>query len=151
MAIVVLCVSALATTALARSAAPAFAGDEGELLSAEQGQALVQYAMQSASRLRAKPDCSHLVHTIYSRAGLSYSYQPSRALYRGAATDFERVKKPQPGDLIVWRGHVGIVVSPRKKTFLQFGALRHYYRVLDQSRVAGPGSSPFLPLPHPPR
>ncbi|HEX5434686.1 MAG TPA: NlpC/P60 family protein [Candidatus Angelobacter sp.] len=107
----------MATTALARNAAPPFAGDEGELLSAEQGQALVQYAMQSASRLRAKPDCSHLVHTIYSRAGLSYSYQPSRALYRGAATDFERVKKPQPGDLIVWRGHVGIVVSPRRKTF----------------------------------
>ena len=107
----------LAQMAFARSAAPAGVGDEGELLSAEQGKALVQYAMESASRLRSRPDCSHLVHSLYSRAGLNYSYQPSRALYRGAAADFERVRKPQPGDLIVWRGHVGIVVSPREKTF----------------------------------
>lgn len=107
----------LAQVAFARSAAPAGVGDEGELLSAEQGEALVQYAIHSASRLRARPDCSHLVHSVYSRAGLNYSYQPSRALYRGAAADFERVRKPQPGDLIVWRGHVGIVVSPREKTF----------------------------------
>jgi len=91
--------------------------DQGPLLSLEQGRELVQYAMQSASRLRLQPDCSHLVHIIYSRAGLKYSYQPSRALYRGAAADFERVRKPQAGDLIVWRGHVGIVVSPREKTF----------------------------------
>lgn len=109
--------SMLVQVAFAGSAAPPGVGDEGELLSAEQGEALVQYAMESASRLRAKPDCSHLVHTVYSRAGLNYSYQPSRSLYRGVATDFERVKKPQAGDLIVWRGHVGIVVSPRTKTF----------------------------------
>lgn len=116
-AIGVLWAAMIGQTALARNATPSGVGDHGELLSVEQGQALVQYAIESASRLRAKPDCSHLVHTIYSRAGLTYSYQPSRALYRGAATDFERVKKPQPGDLIVWRGHVGIVVSPRTKTF----------------------------------
>lgn len=116
-AIGVLWAAMLGPVAFARSAAPAGVADEGELLSAEQGEALVQYAIQSASRLHGKPDCSHLVHTLYSGAGLNYSYQPSRALYRGAAADFERVRKPQPGDLIVWRGHVGIVVSPREKTF----------------------------------
>lgn len=115
-AIGVLWAAMVAQMAFARSAAPAGTGDEGELLSAQQGEALVQYAIESASRLRAKPDCSHLVHTLYSRAGLQYSYQPSRSLYRGAAS-FARVRKPQPGDLIVWRGHVGIVVSPREKTF----------------------------------
>lgn len=88
----------------------------GGLLSAEQGAMLVDYALQAGAHLHAKPDCSHLVHTIYSRAGLNYSYQPSRALYAGVE-DFERVTRPQAGDLIVWRGHVGIVVSPREKTF----------------------------------
>jgi hypothetical protein len=31
---------------------------------------------------------------------------------------FVRVKRPQAGDLVVWRGHVGIVLSPRDKTFI---------------------------------
>jgi len=31
---------------------------------------------------------------------------------------FKRVLHPKPGDLIVWRGHVGIVVDPAEKTFL---------------------------------
>src|SRR5262249_13699259 len=31
--------------------------------------------------------------------------------------EFHRVTKPQPGDLIVWPGHVGIVVSPTQHSF----------------------------------
>ena len=87
------------------------------LVSAEQGQALADFALQSESRIRNKPDCSHLVHLLYSRAGLIYPYEDSHVLYRGIS-DFERVKKPQPGDLAVWLGHVGIVLSPEEKTFL---------------------------------
>jgi len=87
------------------------------LVSAEQGQALAEFALQSGPRVRPKPDCSHLVHLLYERAGLVYPYEGSRVLYRGVA-DFERVKKPQPGDLVVWRGHVGIVLSPEDTTFL---------------------------------
>ena len=94
----------------------ASAANAGGLLSAEQGAMLVDYALQAGARLTKQPDCSHLVHLIYSHAGLNYSYQPSRALYAGVE-DFERVTRPQAGDLIVWRGHVGIVVSPREKTF----------------------------------
>ncbi|HWG51007.1 MAG TPA: NlpC/P60 family protein [Candidatus Acidoferrales bacterium] len=101
---------------VARSAPVSPVDDQSSLLSVEQGEALVQFALTSGAHLRRKPDCSHLVHLVYSRAGLKYAYQPSRTLYRGAP-DFERVKKPQPGDLIVWRGHVGIVVSPTEKTF----------------------------------
>jgi hypothetical protein len=87
------------------------------LVSAEQGQALADFAMQAGPRVRPKPDCSHLVHLLYARAGLIYPYEDSRVLYRGV-DDFERVKTPQPGDLAVWLGHVGIVLSPEDTTFL---------------------------------
>jgi len=87
-----------------------------DLLSADQGVALVDFAMESAADLRTQPDCSHFVHLVYSDAGLNYTYQDSRVL-RSGVPEFKRVKKPQPGDLIVWPGHVGIVVSPREKTF----------------------------------
>ena len=87
------------------------------LVSAEQGQAVADFALQSGRRVRPKPDCSHLVPLLYARAGLIYPYEDSRVLYRGVE-DFERVKTPQPGDLAVWLGHVGIVLSPEEKTFL---------------------------------
>jgi hypothetical protein len=86
-------------------------------MSAEQGQALADFVLHSGPRVRPKPDCSHLVHLLHARAGLIYPYEDSRVLYRGIA-DFERVKTPQPGDLAVWLGHVGIVLSPEDKTFL---------------------------------
>jgi hypothetical protein len=62
------------------------------------------------------PDCSHLVHTLYHQAGYSYPYASSLDLYRGAP-QFLRVRYPHPGDLIVWRGHVGIVVNPKEHSF----------------------------------
>jgi hypothetical protein len=65
---------------------------------------------------RAKPDCSHLVNDIYDLAGFPYPYAKSADLYRGHAS-FVRVSSPQPGDLIVWRGHVGLVLDPRQHFF----------------------------------
>src|SRR5579864_6690193 len=62
-------------------------------------------------------DCSHFVQYLYEQAGLYYGYAPSRTLYDGMA-GFKRVAHPRPGDLIVWRGHVGIVVDPDETTFL---------------------------------
>lgn len=62
-------------------------------------------------------DCSHFVQWLFDRAGLYYGYAPSRILYDGMA-GFKRVYHPQPGDLIVWPGHVGIVVDPEEETFL---------------------------------
>jgi hypothetical protein len=62
-------------------------------------------------------DCSHLVHRIYESAGLHYQYATSRVLYRGTE-QFQPVLNPNPGDLIAWRGHVGIVVDPSKHMFL---------------------------------
>jgi hypothetical protein len=87
------------------------------LVSPEQGEALAAFALQSERRIRVKPDCSHLVHLLYARAGLIYPYEDSRVLYRGVS-DFKRVKTPQAGDLAVWLGHVGIVLSPEDRTFL---------------------------------
>ena len=87
-----------------------------DLLSAKQGEALVDFAVESAANLRTQPDCSHFVHLVYSDAGLNYAYHDSRVLRQGVP-EFRRVKRPQPGDLIVWPGHVGIVVSPEEKTF----------------------------------
>lgn len=87
------------------------------LVSAEQGQAVAEFAQHAGPGVRPRPDCSHLVHRLYAQTGLIYPYQDSRGLYRGA-TNFEQVKNPQPGDLVVWLGHAGIVLSPEEHTFL---------------------------------
>jgi len=65
---------------------------------------------------RSKVDCSHLVHEIYSRAGFAYPYANSSDLYSGI-NDFHRVTAPQVADLIVWPGHMGIIVSPTQHSF----------------------------------
>jgi cell wall-associated NlpC family hydrolase len=63
-------------------------------------------------------DCSHLVNYLYDLAGLDYDYAESRKLYQGSVKDFKRVMHPKAGDLVVWNGHVGIVVDPNEKSFL---------------------------------
>ena len=80
---------------------------------------LIVAALDSRVRRSTEPDCSHLVHAIYDSAGFSYAYAPSSELYSGIE-GFERVKQPQPGDLIVWRGHVGIVIKPSQHIFFSF-------------------------------
>lgn len=62
-------------------------------------------------------DCSHFVQWLFEQAGLYYGYAPSRVLYKGMP-GFKRVSRPRRGDLIVWPGHVGIVVDPDEQTFL---------------------------------
>jgi hypothetical protein len=91
------------------------------LLSPSEGLSVIGAALESRGRGRFKSDCSHLVHTIYGRAGLPYSYVSSSDLYNGV-DEFQLVMSPQPGDLVVWPGHVGIVVNPSQNTF--FSALR---------------------------
>ena len=62
-------------------------------------------------------DCSHFVQWLFQQAGLYYGYAPSRVLYKGMP-GFKRVSRPRRGDLIVWPGHVGVVVDPDEQTFL---------------------------------
>jgi cell wall-associated NlpC family hydrolase len=72
-------------------------------------------------RVRRSPghDCSHLVHAIYERAGFPYAYAPSSDLYTGVE-GFQRVRLPEPGDMIVWPGHAGMVIRPSKHIFFSF-------------------------------
>lgn len=83
--------------------------------------------MMLAARVRqTELDCSHLVHDLFQRAGMDYDYAPSDTLYDGIP-EFHRVYKPQPGDLVVWHGHVGIVVNPDDHSFIS--ALRSGVKV----------------------
>ncbi len=66
-------------------------------------------------------DCSHFVHALYQRAGFPYTYASSTDLYMGT-DQFRRVPTPQPGDLVVWPGHAGIVTNPAHHAF--FSLLR---------------------------
>lgn len=86
------------------------------LLSFEEGQAIAQGIAWADDEEGLAPDCSHLVHTLYGQSGHPYPYVTSMDLYKGTAS-FARVRAAQPGDLIVWQGHVGIVVNPREHSF----------------------------------
>jgi hypothetical protein len=66
---------------------------------------------------------------LYEQAGFPYPYASSLSLY-GGTEKFARMKVPHPGDLIVWRGHVGIVVDPKEHSFFSSvseGARTQYY------------------------
>jgi hypothetical protein len=96
------------------------------LLKPSDGLSVIGAAFESRGRSHSKPDCSHLVHTVYERAGFPYTYVSSSDLYSGV-DEFHRVARPQPGDLVVWPGHVGIVVNPSQNTF--FSSLRSGFGV----------------------
>ena len=86
------------------------------VLSKDDGQSVIAAALDARTHEARQADCSHLVHAIYLQAGFPYSYESSSDLYDGS-DDFRRVKHPQPGDLVVWPGHVGIVVNPAQHVF----------------------------------
>jgi hypothetical protein len=91
------------------------------LLTADESLGVLGAALESRANSDSESDCSHLVHAIYERAGFPYAYANSSSLYAGQR-EFRRVARPQPGDLVVWPGHVGIVVNPVQRSF--FSALR---------------------------
>lgn len=88
-------------------------------LSPDDGLSVIAAALDSRTRLYSERDCSHLVHAVYERAGFLYPYASSSDLYAGI-NGFRRMVRPQPGDLVVWRGHVGIVVRPSHHIFFSF-------------------------------
>jgi len=88
-------------------------------LTPDDGLGIISAALDPKVRRYAGHDCSHLVHAIYERAGFPYAYASSDDLYDGVQ-GFQRITHPQPGDLIVWHGHVGIVVRPSKRVFFSF-------------------------------
>jgi len=78
---------------------------------------VIAVALHSKRTRAAGRDCSHLVHAIYERAGFPYPYADSDDLYDGVP-GFRQVSRPQPADLVVWHGHVGIVIRPSGHKFL---------------------------------
>lgn len=117
------CIQMVALLALLQTAAVLSAQDQGaegrrplRLVSREEGEAIARTALQHWPQLRDKPDCSHLVHDIYTAAGLNYDYAPTNDVFEGIEA-FERVSKPQAGDLVGWRGHMGIVIDPEDESF----------------------------------
>jgi hypothetical protein len=90
-------------------------------LNLSEGLAILGAALESRHRGKSGSDCSHLVQGIYERAGFPYSYVNSSELYAGI-DQFRPVAISQPGDLVVWSGHVGIVVNPMQHSF--FSLLR---------------------------
>lgn len=113
--------SARASFATAESASRAKGTRVGtdRLLTPDDGLALISAALDTQRRFGSNRDCSHLVHAIYERAGFPYAYASADDLYDGV-DQFHRVFHPQTGDLIVWRGHVGIVVRPSRHVFFSF-------------------------------
>jgi len=98
-------------------------------LSAREGRAIVRETSWVESSEGRTEDCSHFVHDLYEHAGYPYPYASSRGLYLGVE-NFVRVRSPQPGDLIVWHGHVGIVLDPREHSFfssVNSGPRTEYY------------------------
>lgn len=85
-------------------------------VSRDEGEAIVQVAWELRRGLDPKPDCSHFVNAIYAQAGLDYEYARTQEIFEGIDS-FRRVNRPQPGDLVVWQGHVGIVVDPDEHSF----------------------------------
>jgi len=92
---------------------------KGKSLNSDERLAVLASALDSKTPRFDERDCSHLVHAIYQRAGFPYSYADSDDLYDGVA-GFQRVSKPEAGDLIVWHGHAGIVVRPSRHIFYSF-------------------------------
>ncbi len=88
-------------------------------LTPDDGLAVISAALDPKVLRNAGQDCSHLVHAVYQRAGFPYDYATSDDLYDGVE-HFQRVMHPQPGDLIVWHGHAGIVVRPSRHVFFSF-------------------------------
>jgi hypothetical protein len=97
-------------------ALPRLVSKEARLVSKEEGRALAQTALHHWPQMRDKPDCSHLVHDVYVEAGLNYEYATTNDIFDGIES-FERVSQPQAGDLVVWQGHVGIVIDPEDNSF----------------------------------
>ncbi|HKV22955.1 MAG TPA: NlpC/P60 family protein [Candidatus Acidoferrum sp.] len=118
-------VSLAATVFFAIAAAPARAQVSSaehsstpklRLLSLAEGRSILDVAWQAEQQGSEMRDCSHVVHQIYRDAGFEYPYASSYQIYAGDR-NFARVKHPHAGDIVAWRGHVGIVVDPQRHSF----------------------------------
>jgi hypothetical protein len=99
-----------------KAEAPQEKSSTTRLLTVEEGRSIADAALERKQPARGPQDCSHLIHEVYGSAGFDYPYASSFELFAGNE-NFARVRVPHAGDLIVWPGHVGIVVDPRQHSF----------------------------------
>ncbi len=59
--------------------------------------------------IERETDCSHFVHEVYRRAGLPYAFRTTGELSNAREFDLLSENEAKPGDLMLFRGHVGIV------------------------------------------
>jgi cell wall-associated NlpC family hydrolase len=112
-----------------------------QALTKDDRSSVVAVALHSRRARHAGRDCSHLVHSIYQRAGFPYPYADSEDLYDGAQ-GFQRVAHPEAADLVVWHGHVGIVIRPTQHQFFSLLSTgpgvddyrSHYWKTRGQPR-----------------
>jgi hypothetical protein len=113
---VALCL-AMASAALGQKVRPVSAETPGPRpIARTEGREILATIPMVDAESESETDCSHLVHDVYEQAGFPYDYVSSRELYSGS-TNFTGVRAPQAGDLVVWRGHVGIVIDPKEHSF----------------------------------
>jgi NlpC/P60 family protein len=113
----VFCMGAGASAAFAQTVKQVREVEPGtRMLSRAEGREIAGLALQAQQDAVEASDCSHLVNLAYRHAGYDYPYASSFELYAGQE-NFVRVRYPQAGDLVVWPGHVGIVMSPSEHTF----------------------------------
>jgi cell wall-associated NlpC family hydrolase len=106
----------LSRTSLTRQRDSPQSTTASESLNTDERLAILSAVLDVRRRANLRSDCSHLIHTLYERAGFPYEYASSTDLYAGI-DEFRRVTAPQPGDLVVWRGHAGIVTNAAHHSF----------------------------------
>ena len=112
-----LCLAPVAEVASAQAVKPVREVEPGmRLLSRAEGREIAGIALQAQQEGVEASDCSHLVNLTYRNAGYDYPYSSSFELYAGQE-NFARVRYPHAGDLVVWPGHVGIVMAPSEHSF----------------------------------
>ncbi len=65
-------------------------------------------------RIERETDCSSFVHEIYRRAGLPYHFRTTRDLKNAPEFTTVPTRKALPGDLVLFRHHVGILGADGK-------------------------------------
>jgi hypothetical protein len=64
---------------------------------------------RSPANIEKETDCSRFVHEIYRRAGYPYQFRPTAHLSQAPEFDVLDEDEAKPGDLMLFRGHVGLV------------------------------------------
>ena len=147
MRIRILCIYLCALAALAGPLAPLPSAQDVDsgvrLVNVHEGMKLVNTAREQENQVKSKPDCSHLVYQIYDLAGFPYPYASSFDLFDGI-DNFRRVSTPRPGVLVVWRGHLGIVINSVEHTF--YCSVSSGFRTENYDARAEPNSPQLMPL-----